>query len=400
MPIGISQRSAAIAPSVTLAIDAKAKEMAASGLDVVGFGAGEPDYITPAHIREAAKQALDKGMTKYTPSSGTLDLRKAICEKLQRDQGLSYKPVEIVVSNGAKHSLSQVFQTIIDPGDEVLVPAPCWVSYTEMVSMAGGVPVVVMGDEKDDFLVNAEQLRPYVTSKTKALILNSPNNPNGCVWGEELLRGIAQLAVENDFYVVSDEIYEKLIYDGERHVSIASLGDDIFKRTIVIAGMSKAYAMTGWRIGFAAGPKDVMEALSNYQSQAASNPNSIAQFASVEGLRGGDDSITEMAVEFDRRRRRLVERINAIAFISCRMPKGAFYVMMNIQGLIGKSYKGRKIEGSMSLSEMLLSEKLVAVVPGKAFEADGYVRLSFATSMANIDKGMDRIAEFIGELDG
>ena len=372
--------------------------MKKKGIDVVGFGAGEPDFDTPEYIRNAAKAALDKGMTRYTPSSGTLELRTAICEKLKRDNGLEYEPDQIVVSNGAKHSLFNICQTILDPGDEVIIPEPFWVSYPELVQIAGGVPVMVHGHEENDFLVSADDMKPYITPRTKAIILNSPNNPNGCVWPREMLEDIARLAVENQLFVISDEIYEKLVYDGEKHVSIASLGEEIKAQTFVVNGFSKAYAMTGWRLGYCAGPTNVMKAVGALQSHATSNPNSIAQYAGYVALSGGDDIIAAMVAEFDRRRKHIVSRINAIPGLSCRMPKGAFYVMMNISELIGAAQGDKVIRSSTDFAELLLENAKVAVVPGLGFGSDMHVRLSYATSMENIDRGLDRIAQFVGSL--
>ena len=398
MRLQISNRCRSISPSPTLVIDSKAKAMKKKGIDVVGFGAGEPDFDTPEYIRNAAKAALDKGMTRYTPSSGTLELRTAICEKLKRDNGLEYEPDQIVVSNGAKHSLFNICQTILDPGDEVIIPEPFWVSYPELVQIAGGVPVMVHGHEENDFLVSADDMKPYITPRTKAIILNSPNNPNGCVWPREMLEDIARLAVENQLFVISDEIYEKLVYDGEKHVSIASLGEEIKAQTFVVNGFSKAYAMTGWRLGYCAGPTNVMKAVGALQSHATSNPNSIAQYAGYVALSGGDDIIAAMVAEFDRRRKHIVSRINAIPGLSCRMPKGAFYVMMNISELIGAAHGDKVIRSSTDFAELLLENAKVAVVPGLGFGSDMHVRLSYATSMENIDRGLDRIAQFVGSL--
>ena len=335
---------------------------------------------------------------RYTPSSGTLELRTAICEKLKRDNGLEYEPDQIVVSNGAKHSLFNICQTILDPGDEVIIPEPFWVSYPELVQIAGGVPVMVHGHEENDFLVSADDMKPYITPRTKAIILNSPNNPNGCVWPREMLEDIARLAVENQLFVISDEIYEKLVYDGEKHVSIASLGEEIKAQTFVVNGFSKAYAMTGWRLGYCAGPTNVMKAVGALQSHATSNPNSIAQYAGYVALSGGDDIIAAMVAEFDRRRKHIVSRINAIPGLSCRMPKGAFYVMMNISELIGAAQGDKVIRSSTDFAELLLENAKVAVVPGLGFGSDMHVRLSYATSMENIDRGLDRIAQFVGSL--
>lgn len=399
MSRSISRMCKAIAPSITLGIDAKAKEMKQQGLDVVGFGAGEPDFPTPKHICDAAKEAIDLGMTRYTPSEGTVALRKAICDKLQRDNGLTYTPGEVIVSNGAKHTLFTILQAILDDGDEVLIPTPCWVSYPEMVRMAGGVPVFVPTLEENDFVPTRAAMAEKTTSRTKAIIITSPSNPNGSIWPSEDLQNAADLAKEHDFYILSDEIYEKLLYDGRKHVSIASLSEDAKARTFVVNGLSKAYAMTGWRIGYAAGPKDVIKAMTNFQSQSTSNPNSIAQYAGVTALSADQGCVKEMVAEFEHRRDYIVEHIGWIPGLTCLKPAGAFYVMMNMKSLIGCGYKGRKIEGSMDFADMLLTEEKVAVVPGVAFEAEGYCRLSYAISLDDIKKGLDRIEHFVSMLD-
>lgn len=398
MSLTLSKVCCQVSPSPTLSIDARAKEMKAQGLDVVGFGAGEPDFDTPEYIRDAAKYALDHGYTRYTPAAGMMELRKVICKKLARDNGLHYEPSQIIVGNGAKHSLFSTFTAILNPGDEVIIPAPYWVSYPEIVRMAGGVPVYVPMNPDKEFAFSAEDIAPYVTERTKALILNSPSNPSGAVLSERALESIARLAVERQFYVVSDEIYEKLIYDGCRHISIASLGEDIYNQTIVINGMSKAYAMTGWRIGYAAGPREIIRAMSNYQSHATSNPNAVAQFASITALEGGEELMQAMVREFDARRKFIVQAINDVEGLSCPTPKGAFYVMMNVSALIGKRYRGETIKGSMDFAAMLLDAQKVAVVPGAPFGAEGYCRLSYATSLSNIEKGISRIAAFIRML--
>ena len=397
MALTISQKCKKIQPSVTLAIDSRAKQLRAMGLDVIGFGAGEPDFDTPKYIKDAARDALDAGMTKYTPVAGTVELRTEIQEKLLRDNGLDYELTDIIVSTGAKQSLFNALSAIIDPGDEVLLPSPCWVSYPEMVQMAGGVPVMVKGDENNGFLASAEELEKYVTDKTKALIINSPNNPNGSVYTRPMLEKIARLAIEKRFYVISDEIYEKLIYDGEKHVSIASLSDAIKAQTIVINGVSKSYAMTGWRIGYAAGPKAVIRAMTSFQSHTTSNPNSIAQHAAAVALTNGERFMHESHMEFDARRKLMHSLLNAIPGLSAAMPKGAFYMMLNISGMIGKTVNGRTIKGSDDFAEMLLESKLVAVVPARAFGDDRYVRLSYATSREKISMGIMRIAEFVKE---
>ena len=399
MSLTVSHMAQNIAPSLTLSIDARAKEMKAAGMDVVGFGAGEPDFPTPAHICDAAREALDKGLTRYTPAAGTKELRKAICDKLRRENDMTYSYGDIIVSNGAKHSLFTIFQCILDPGDEVLIPTPCWVSYPEMVRMAGGVPVFIPSYEENDFIPTNRDIASRVSRRTKAIVITSPSNPNGSVWSKEQLQFVADLAVSHPFYVISDEIYEKLIYDGKKHFSIAQLGEQIKSQTFMVNGVSKAFAMTGWRIGYVAGPRDVISAMSRFQSQATSNPNSIAQHAALAALQGDQTCVMEMVAAFEKRRNLMVDRINAIPGISCRKPQGAFYVMMNIKGLIGRKYNGRVIECSMDFAELLLAEKQVALVPGVAFEAEGYCRLSYATSEEQINKGLDRIAEFVEALD-
>ena len=399
MPLTVSHRCQNIAPSLTLQIDARAKEMQAAGLDVIGFGAGEPDFPTPEHICDAAREALELGLTRYTPSAGTKELRKAICEKLRRDNDMTYIYGDILVSSGAKHTIYNVLQGIIDPGDEVLIPSPCWVSYPEMVRMAGGVPVFIPADESTDFIPTNRDIASRVSRRTKAIIITSPSNPNGSVWSREQLQFVADLAVSHPFYVISDEIYEKLIYDGRKHLSIAQLGEQIKAQTFMVNGVSKCYAMTGWRIGYVAGPRHEISAMASFQSQTTSNANSIAQYAATKALQSDQSCVDEMVAEFQKRRDVMVEKINAIEGLSCRKPAGAFYIMMNIKEIIGKHYNGREIESSMDFAELLLAEKQVAVVPGIAFEAEGYCRLSYATSMEQIVKGLDRIAEFVAMLD-
>jgi len=399
MPLTLSERTLSISPSVTLAIDTRAKQLRAEGLDVIGFSAGEPDFATPEYINDAGKFAIDAGITRYTPVGGTLDLRQKICDKFIHDNGLEYTPAEIIVSSGAKQSLFTALCAILNPGDEVLIPAPCWLSYPEMVRMAGGTPVLVHGKEENNFVVTAEMLGPYVNEHTKAMILNSPSNPNGCVWRRDELEGIAKLAVECGFYVISDEIYEKLIYDDEKHYSIAALGEDIKNQCIVVNGVSKTYAMTGWRIGYAAGPKNVIKAMTSFQSHAASNANSIAQYAAATAISCGDKYIRSMIEEYSARRRLMHRLVNEIDGLSCKLPKGAFYIMVSLKAIMGKSHKGRRIDSSTSFAEILLDQKRVAVVPALAFGDDNYVRLSYATSRQNIVEGMARIKEFIAELE-
>lgn len=396
----LSKKNLNIASSLTLEIDAKAKGMKAQGIDVIGFGAGEPDFDTPSYIIDAAKEALDKGYTRYTPASGILPLRQAICEKLKRDNGINYSTNDIIVSNGAKHSLYNIFQAILNPGDEVIIPSPYWVSYPEMVKMADGIPVFIETLEENNFKMLFHDLERAITNKTKAIIINSPNNPCGCVYDRQQLEEIAELAIKHDFYIVSDEIYEELLYDGKRHISIASLGPEVKDRTLVVNGLSKAFAMTGWRIGYTAGNSEIIKVMANIQSHSTSNPNSIAQYASLAALNGSKDMIANMLGEFDHRRKFMVDRIRSIDGLSCAMPLGAFYVMLNISGIIGKSHNGRIIEGSLDFADILLEAENVAVVPGIAFGADKHIRLSYATSIENISKGLDRIENFIKALEG
>ena len=386
-----SKKFESIAPSPTLAIDSKFKEMKASGHDVVGFGAGEPDYDTPNHIKQAAIDAIMSGKTKYTPASGTLELKKAICDKFQKDNGLSYIPANIVVSNGAKHSLINAFGAILNAGDEVIVPAPFWVSYPEMIKYNDGVPVILYTTEKDGFKFTAKDLEKAISSKTKALVLNSPSNPTGMVYTEEELRAIADVCLKHDLYIISDEIYEHLVYGGAKHISIASFSEEIKDRTIIVNGLSKTYAMTGWRIGFTASNEKIAKLMSNVQSHTTSNPNSIAQEAAVAALTGPTDELREMISQFDLRRKYMVERMNSIEGVSCKEPQGAFYVMMNIEKLIGKTLKGKLIESADDFAEIFLENQLVAVVPGTGFEAPHHVRWSYATSLENIKEGLDRL---------
>jgi aspartate aminotransferase len=393
----LSRKAASISPSSTLAIDAKAKKMKADGFDVIGFGAGEPDFDTPEHIKEVAVKAINEGFTKYTPASGTLSLKEAICRKLKRENGLDYSPSNIVISNGAKHSLLNVFQAICNPGDEVIIPSPYWVSYPEMVKLADAVPVFVKTREKDEFEFSIDQLEMAVTSKTKAIVINSPSNPTGMIYGRKLLEEVADLAVKKKLFIVSDEIYEKILYDGLSHLSIASLGDKIKDQTIIINGVSKSYSMTGWRIGYTASNERIARIMSNVQSHATSNPNSIAQKAAEAAIEGPQDSVEAMVKEFVNRRDYMVERINSINGLSCIKPKGAFYVMMNISKLIGKELYGVKIEGSDTFADVLLEKANVALVPGSGFGTDEHVRLSYAMSLENIKEGLNRIEKFINK---
>ncbi|MBQ3669011.1 MAG: pyridoxal phosphate-dependent aminotransferase [Clostridia bacterium] len=399
MALTVSQKCKNIHPSVTLAIDSRAKQLRAMGLDVIGFGAGEPDFDTPKYIKDAAKDALDAGLTKYTPVAGTLELKSEIQAKLMRDNGLEYELTDIIVSTGAKQCLFNALSAIIDPGDEVLIPSPAWVSYPEIVSMVGGTPVMVNGLAENSYVVPAEELEKHITDKTKALILNSPNNPTGSVLDREVLKAYAELAVKYGFYVISDEIYEKLIYDGGHHVSIASLGEDIKAQTIVINGVSKSYAMTGWRIGYAAGPKNVIKAMTSFQSHTTSNANSIAQHAAAVALTNGERFMHESLMEFTARRNLMYDMLSSINGLKCSLPQGAFYMMLDISSLIGKSVNGKVIGGSDDFAGALLESKMVAVVPARAFGDDHCVRLSYATTREKIIVGISRIEEFVKECE-
>ncbi|MBQ6998177.1 MAG: pyridoxal phosphate-dependent aminotransferase [Clostridia bacterium] len=391
----ISEKFKSISPSPTLAIDSKFKQMKADGLDVVGFGAGEPDFDTPQHIKDAAITAINEGFTKYTPASGTLGLKQAVVRKLKRDNGLDYTTDQIIISNGAKHSLMNAFGAILNPGDEVIIPAPFWVSYPEMVKLNDGVPVILQTKEENNFKFTARDLISAITPNTRAFILNSPSNPTGMVYTVEVLREIAQVAVEYNLYVISDEIYEHLIYGSTKHVSIASFGEEIKNLTIIINGVSKTYAMTGWRIGYLAAPRELAKTMGSVQSHATSNPNSIAQVAAGVALDGPVDDLNMMKKAFKERRDYMVERINSIDGVSCLMPDGAFYVMMNIEKLIGREICGKIIESSDDFAQVFLDEKLVAVVPGTGFAAPNHVRWSYATSMENIKEGLDRLESML-----
>ncbi len=391
----LSRKALGVSPSMTLRITALASKMREEGRDVIGFGAGEPDFDTPLYIKDAAKKALDLGLTKYTSASGMPELKKAVASRLEKRYGLIYAPGDIVISNGAKHSLFNIFASILNPGDEVIIPVPYWVTYPELVRMSDGVPVYLETD--GTFKVTADSVASVITKKTKAIILNTPSNPCGAVYSEQELRAIADVAVRAGIFIISDEIYDELVYEGE-HVSIASLGDDIKDLTIVVNGMSKTYAMTGWRIGYTASNTTLAKVMGAYQSHAASNPNSIAQYASIAGLNGPQDDVAVMKAAFDKRRKILCDLINGVEGLSCIVPKGAFYVMMNISAIKGKAFDGITINNSMEFSELLLKNTLTAVVPGVAFGADDYIRMSYAVKEDNIIKGMARIKEFIQSL--
>lgn len=395
----LSKIAMSIKPSSTMSINAKAAQLRAEGKNVIAFGVGEPDFDTPEHIRQAGIDAINNGMTRYTAAAGTPALRQAVCDKLKRDTNLDYEPAQVVVSNGGKHSLMNTFMAILNPGDEVIIPAPFWLSYSEMVRIAGGIPVIIYTKKENDFLPVKEELEEAYSKKTKAVVLTSPSNPTGMILEKEQLQMIADFANEKDIFVISDEMYEKLIYDeGKEHISIASLGEDIYKRTIVISGVSKSYAMTGWRIGFAAAPLAVAKLMASLQSHMASNPNSIAQEAATEALNGPQDCVTQMCIEFKKRRDYIFEREEKIPFLSALKPEGAFYLFVDISGVYGKSLNGQEIHSAADFASVLLDEKFVAVVPCADFGMGDYMRLSYATSMELIEEGMNRIEALVREL--
>ncbi len=394
----LSKKALNISPSPTLAISAKEKQMKSDGIDVIGFGAGEPDFDTPDHIKEAAIKSIRDGFTKYTPAAGIPDLKKAISNKLKEENGLDYSPSEIVVSNGAKHSLDNIFAALLDPGDEVIIPAPYWVSYPEMVKLNDGIPVYIETNSATCFKVTVDQLKKALTSKTKALILNSPSNPTGQVYSREELEKIAEFAVENNVFIISDEVYEKLTYDQVKHVSIASLSPEIKKITAVVNAVSKTYSMTGWRIGYTATPQALATAMGDIQSHLTSNANSIAQKASLAAITGSQDCVEVMRKAFLERRDYMVNRVKEIPLLDCLTPQGSFYLFVEVGAALGKSFRGEVINDVDQFAEYLLTGYQVALVPGSGFGSPQCVRLSFATSMENIQEGLKRIEAFAREL--
>jgi aspartate aminotransferase len=394
----LSQRAKKLQPSATLAITAKEKALKAQGVDVIGFGAGEPDFDSPENVKEEAIKAIRAGFTKYTAVGGIDELKEAIINRMKLDYGLEYQKPEIIVSNGAKHTLYNLTQAMFEEGDEVIVPAPYWVSYPEQITLAGADPVILNTLEEEGFKIDPAELKKLITPKTRALVLNYPSNPTGATYNEVELRRIVDVAMEAGLTIISDEIYDKIIFDGIKHTPVATLGEDVKKATILVNGVSKTYAMTGWRIGYAAGDKDVINAMGKLQGQSTSNPTSISQWAALEAYRGPHDVIEERTREFEKRKNYIVERLNAIPGMKCFSPQGAFYAFPNVSGFYGKRYNGKDINSSMTFTEFLLDEAKVAVVPGDSFGSDDHVRISFATSMENIVKGMDRIEEAVGKL--
>ena len=398
MSLTLSKKAQAVKPSSTLAITAKANELKAKGLDVVGFGAGEPDFNTPENICEAAVNAIHAGFTKYTPASGTVELKQAICKKFERFNKLHYEPNQIVVSNGGKHSLTNIFSAILNHGDEVIIPAPFWLSYPEIVRLADGVPVIVRCGKEQGYKITAEQLAAACTEKTKAVVLNSPNNPTGMIYTRAELEALAKVIVEKDIYCVADEMYENLIYEGNEAVSIASLNDEIYKRTITCSGVAKSYAMTGWRIGYTGSSEEIAKLMGSIQSHQTSNPNSIAQKAAVEALSGPQDAVDAMSREFDKRRVYMYERIHNMELVDALKPLGAFYVFVDVSKLLTKSYKGEVIGDVGKLAKILIEDYMTAVIPCPDFGFDDHIRLSYAISMEQIKKGLDRIEQFIRDI--
>lgn len=389
--ISISDKSKQVTPSSTLALTAKINAMVADGLDVVKFGAGEPDFDTPDHIKSAAVEALNQGFTKYTPVAGITELREAIVDKFERDNGLSYEANQVIVSCGAKHTIYNILQAICNPGDEVIFAAPYWVSYIEMVKLADATPIVINTTPDQNFALTPDQIKSAVTEKTKAIIICSPSNPTGTTYSTESLQMIAELAVEHQFYLISDEIYEALLYDGAKHRSLASFGDAVKSLTFVVNGVSKAYSMTGWRIGYTAGPEDAIKAMSKIQSHSTSNPTSIAQKAALAAINGSQEPVVEMVKAFQKRRDLICQRLDDIDGVEYVRPQGAFYIFPDFSAHYGRTINGHSINSSQELATYFLDEAKVGAVPGDGFGADNHMRFSFATSEIEINRGLDRI---------
>lgn len=398
MSLSLSEKAKKVKPSSTLAITAKAGELRAQGLDVVGFGAGEPDFTTPENIKNAAHEAINNNQTKYTAAAGMPALKKAVCDKFERFNNLKYEPAQVVISNGGKHTLQNAFTAILNPGDEVIIPAPFWLSYPEMVKLADGTPVIVNCGVNQNYKITPEQLAAACNENTKAFVLTSPSNPTGMLYSKEELEALAKVIVEKDIYVISDEIYENLIYDNNDVVSIASLGEEIYKHTITCCGVAKGYAMTGWRIGYCGAPLDVAKLMASVQSHQTSNPNTIAQVATIEALNGPQDSIEVMRAEFDKRRCVMYERLSSMPHISTIKPQGAFYSFVDVSKVLGMIHKGIVIEDVNTLAKILIEDYLVAVIPCTDFGFADHIRLSYAISLEQINKGLDRIQTFLETL--
>lgn len=394
----LAARVSRIAPSPTLAMAAKAKAMAAEGVDVIDFSAGEPDFDTPEPVKAAAEDAIRSGFTKYTPSSGIDELRGAIADKFQTELRVRYKNSQILVSCGAKHSLYNLAQAFLEAGDEIIIPIPYWVSYSDQALLNDATPVLLTTKEEEGYAVHAAALERLITPRTKAIMVNSPCNPTGATYDRATLEAIASVAIRYNLLVISDEIYEKVLYDGTTHISIASLGPEIAARTVVINGVSKAYAMTGWRIGYAAGPQELITAMGNIQSQSTSNPCSIAQKAAVAALRLGEPFTVKMVEEFSRRRTTIVNGLNRIQGVHCQMPRGAFYAFPNIKGILGKQAPSGMLKTANDVAQYLLEEARIAVVPGEPFGSSDHLRLSYATSMTTITRGLERLEQALARL--
>ncbi|MBE0558626.1 MAG: pyridoxal phosphate-dependent aminotransferase [Proteobacteria bacterium] len=394
----LAARVSLIKPSPTLTIQAKANALKAAGRDIIGFGAGEPDFDTPQNIKNAAVRALEAGFTKYTPVGGIDELKDAVTAKLQRDNGLTYKRSEVVISCGAKHSLFNIAHVLFEEGDEVLIPSPYWVSYTDIVYLTGAKPVVITTNVDDGFKLQPAQLEAAVTPRTRAIIISSPSNPAGVTYTLKELEALAEVLVRRGIMIISDDIYEKIIYDGLPFYTLAALSDELKRLSIVVNGVSKTYSMTGWRIGYAAGAEEIIAAITKYQSQNTSNPTSIAQKAAVEALNGPQESVETMRQEFQRRRDVITGKLNAIPGVTCLKPQGAFYVFPNVGSYYGRSFGGKTITNSAEMATYLLDESNVALVPGGDFGHDDHIRLSYATSMEQIVKGVERIGEALGKL--
>ncbi len=393
----LSRLAQAVQASTTMAIDSMFKQMKADGIDVIGFGAGEPDFNTPDEIKAAGIAAIEENFTRYTPAAGTVDLRKAVCERMKADCGIDYTPSQVVVSSGAKHLVYLALRVLVNPGDEVILPAPFWVSYIELIKMVGGVPVVVNATEAEHFKLSAEKLAAAVTPKTKAVILNNPSNPTGMMYSREELEAIAKVCVEHEVYVISDEIYYGLVYDGKSFTSFTSLSPQVRDLTVLVNGVSKSYAMTGWRIGYACANDKIAKVMSNYVSHSTGSPSAISQKAAMTALSGPQEKLSSMLQSFEERRNYIVERMNRIPGISCIKPEGAFYVMMNLEKILGKTVHGVEITNDDVFADAFLKHGLVAVVPGSGFGAPNFVRWSYATSMENIKEGLDRLEKFLAE---
>lgn len=393
----LSQIASAVQASTTMAIDSLFKQMKADGVDVIGFAAGEPDFATPADIKAEGIAAIEQDFTKYTPAAGTVDLRKAVCGRMKADFGLDYTPAQVVVASGAKHAVYIAMRTIIEPGDEVILPAPYWVSYIELIRIMGATPVVVTATEAEDFKLSPEKLAAAVTPRTKALILNNPSNPTGMMYSRDELAALADVCVQNDLYIIADEIYSCLAYDGRKFTSVAALGEAVKERAVVVNGVSKAYAMTGWRIGYACAGDTIAKAMANYVSHSTGSPCAISQKAAQAALLGPQDEVETMRQAFEERRNYMVKRMNAIPGVSCLNPEGAFYVMMNLKDIFGRTLHGVTVNTADDFANVFLKEGLVSVVPGTGFSAPGFVRWSYATSMENIKEGLDRLEKFLTE---